>query len=83
MQGRASAPPPDYFASQGVDFGLLVCERELLPFYARFGWREFTGSLLVTRHGTVCPFALCRVMTVGVASEAPRAGVIDLRGPPW
>jgi aminoglycoside 2'-N-acetyltransferase I len=40
----------DFFHEQrDVDFGLLVCEPGLLPFYERLGWRRFPGDLLVTQ----------------------------------
>jgi hypothetical protein len=38
----------DFFRGQGdVDFGLLVCDPDLVPFYERLGWRRFPGELLV------------------------------------
>ena len=47
----------DFFREQGdVDFGLLVCEPGLVPFYERLGWRRFLGELLVTQKEATVPF---------------------------
>lgn len=74
----------DFFHEQpGVGFALLVCEPTLLGYYARFGWREFSGRLLVRQHGEPCEFSYCRVMTRDIGSDAPFTGEIDLEGPPW
>jgi hypothetical protein len=74
----------EFFREQpGIAFALLVCEERLLGFYTRLGWREFGGRLLVRQHGAACEYTLNRVMTHGVDSEGPVAGVIDLCGPPW
>ncbi|MEU6129894.1 GNAT family N-acetyltransferase [Saccharopolyspora sp. NPDC047091] len=73
-----------HFRSRGdVDFGLLVCDPPLLRYYAELGWREFTGTLLVTRFGEPTEFVLSPVMTLPVGGAAPVDGVIDLGGPPW
>jgi hypothetical protein len=66
-----------------VAFALLVCTPELIAYYGRFGWREFTGRLRVRQHGAEVEFTLNRVMTLGVRAEGPVVGSIDLRGPPW
>jgi hypothetical protein len=74
----------EFFREQpGIALAVLVCEPRLLGYYARLGWREFHGRLLVRQHGSACEFTLLRVMTHGVRAEGPTAGVIDLRGPPW
>lgn len=64
-------------------FALLVCEPGLLGYYARLGWREFGGTLMVRQRGAVCEFTLDRVMMLGVRSDGSAAGAIDLCGPPW
>ena len=73
----------EFLAEQGVGFGLLVCKSSLIGYYARLGWREFGGRLLVRQRGAVAEFTLNRVMTLGVGSEGPASGTIDLCGPPW
>src|SRR5262249_49421383 len=74
----------DFFREQGdVDFGLLVCERGLGPFYERQGWRKFLGVLLVARRHGAVPFTFNLPMTTAVRLQEPVAGTIDLLGPPW
>jgi aminoglycoside 2'-N-acetyltransferase I len=74
----------DFFHEQGdVDFGLLVCEPGLVPFYERLGWRRFPGELLVTQRRATMPFTFNLVMTTPVRLQEPLAGTIDLLGPPW
>lgn len=67
----------------GAGFGLLVCEPALVGFYARLGWREFPGTLLVRQHGATVPFTFNVPMTVPLRGDPPADGVIDLLGPPW
>jgi GNAT superfamily N-acetyltransferase len=66
-----------------VDCALLVCRPGLMEYYSQLGWREFDGQLLVRQHGELVEFTFNRVMTLGIGSEAPKTGVIDLQGPPW
>ncbi len=74
----------EFFHEQpAVAFALLVCEPGLIDYYARLGWREFGGQLLVRQHGARSEFTLNRVMTHPIQTEAPDIGVIDLCGPPW
>jgi GNAT superfamily N-acetyltransferase len=74
----------DFFHGRGdVDFGLLVCEPGLVPFYERLGWRRFPGELLVAQRRATVPFTFNLAMTTPVRLQEPLAGAIDLRGPPW
>jgi predicted acetyltransferase len=74
----------DFFQDQGdVDFGLLVCEPYLVPFYKRLGWRRFPGELLVTQRRATVPFTFNLPMTTPVQRQEPLTGKIDLLGPPW
>jgi GNAT superfamily N-acetyltransferase len=74
----------DFFHERGdVDFGLLVCEPGLVPFYERLGWRRFPGELLVAQRRATVPFTFNLTMTTPVRLEEPLAGTIDLLGPPW
>ena len=73
-----------FFREQGeVAFALLVCEPGLLGYYARLGWREFGGRLLVRQHGEPAEFTFNRAMVHDVAAAGPTSGTIDLMGPPW
>jgi hypothetical protein len=74
----------EFFREQpDVAFALLVCVPDLLGYYGRFGWREFTGRLRVRQFGAEAEFTFNRVMTLGVRAEGPVVGSIDLCGPPW
>ena len=67
----------------GVAFSLLVCQAHLLPFYERFGWIVFDGRLLVEQPQGRVPFTVNQPMVLTGRGPAPRAGTIDLAGPPW
>ena len=72
-----------FFAAQRADFGLLVCEKQLIPYYERLGWVVFEGELVTLQRGEPEVFSFNRVMMIEVAGAAPRHGVIDLNGRPW
>lgn len=74
----------DFFREQGdVDFGLLVCEPGLVPFYECLGWRKFPGDLLVTQRRATVLFTFNLPMTTPVRLQESLGGTIDLLGPPW
>jgi aminoglycoside 2'-N-acetyltransferase I len=73
----------DFFHEHVVDFGLLVCEPDLVPFYERLGWQRFRGDLLVKQRGTTVPFTFNLAMTIPVRFLEAVTGTIDLMGPPW
>ena len=74
----------DFFRERGdVDFGLLVCEPNLVPFYERLGWRTFLGDLLVAQRQTTVPFTFNLPMTTPVRLQEHLTGAIDLMGAPW
>jgi predicted N-acetyltransferase YhbS len=66
-----------------VVFSLLVCREHLLPFYGRLGWSAFPGELLVQQPAGRMVFTVNEKMVLPGGRPAPRAGVIDLNGPPW
>jgi GNAT superfamily N-acetyltransferase len=74
----------DFFREQGdVEFGLLVCEPGLVPFYERLGGRRFPGDLFVTQKQTTVPFTFNLPMTAPIRLREALGGTIDLLGPPW
>src|SRR5262245_16520452 len=82
--GTAIRQALDFFQAQGdVDFGLLVCEPSLVPFYERLGWRRFPGDLFVTQRQATVPFTFNLPMTTPIRLREPIDGKIDLLGPPW
>lgn len=72
-----------FSAADEVDFGLLVCEDSLIPYYGRLGWQVFDGEMLTQQPAGKVRFTFNRVMVIPVTGSAPEAGVIDLNGPPW
>jgi aminoglycoside 2'-N-acetyltransferase I len=74
----------EFFQDQGdIDFGLLVCAPQHIPFYERIGWRVFPGDLLVTQHGVNGNFTFNTPMTFPIRLQSALSGTIDLLGPPW
>lgn len=72
-----------FLAEHNVDFSLLVCRDELLPFYGRRGWLAFDGRLMVEQPAGRTLFTVNRPMVAPGRRPAPREGVIDLLGLPW
>jgi hypothetical protein len=74
----------EFFREQpDIGFGVLVCSPDLLGYYGRLGWEEFTGRLLVAQRGVPAEFTFNRVMVCPVREAAPATGTIDLAGTPW
>jgi aminoglycoside 2'-N-acetyltransferase I len=73
----------EFFLEQRTDFGLLVCETKLVPFYERLHWRCYGDELIVTQHGKKSVFTFNRPMIHPVCTDGPSVGAIDLQGPPW
>jgi len=73
----------DFLLSRGVDFALLVCRDQLVPYYTSLGWRLFEGEVLNTQFGEPEKFTFNEVMVGDLAATAPGSGTIDLRGPAW
>ncbi|HEX6946776.1 MAG TPA: GNAT family N-acetyltransferase [Acidimicrobiia bacterium] len=71
------------FEHAKADFGLLVCQDELLGYYGRMGWKVFEGTLLTKQRGEKTVFTFNRVMTRDMVATAPTTGVLDLQGPAW
>lgn len=73
----------DYLVTRNTHFALLVCRDELVDYYSKLGWVEFEGELMVTQFGAPELFTFNRVMVGDLNEPAPKAGTIDLEGPPW
>lgn len=69
-------------AELGVEFGLLICDAEKLPFYARMGWQEAGASLLIDQPGGKIVFQTPVMVWPCQEKEWPE-GEIDLCGRPW
>ena len=67
----------------GVDFGLLFCEPRHAPLYKRLGWRFFEGEVSVEQpRQRRVRFSVTDAFVFDL-KIAPRAGILDLCGPPW
>lgn len=66
----------------GVDFGLLVCADEKVPYYGKFGWQLVPGPLKFTQsYGETT--VKWPVMVLPCKDDAWSPGLIDLCGKPW
>lgn len=66
-----------------VDFSLLFCSEELLPFYGRFGWKQFRGDVLIMQTSGKAKMTVQESMVLPGKQTAPLDGVLDLCGNPW
>jgi hypothetical protein len=53
-----------------IEFGLLVCEPQLIGYYQRLGWQEFGLSLLVTQRGRPAEFTSTVSWSAGCKGSA-------------
>ena len=67
----------------GVDFGLLFCTADLMPFYQRFGWQSIGASTRYLQTDGYHIFADYQAMVWSVTQRIWPYGQIDLRGWPW
>ena len=90
VEGVATSPASeglvralDFLKELSVDFGLLICREELIPFYRKRGWNLYTDPVAIIQSGKRTFFSLSSVMVcpIGIASKIE--GTIDLNGPPW
>ncbi|NLE45797.1 MAG: GNAT family N-acetyltransferase [Chloroflexi bacterium] len=66
----------------GVDFGLLLCEEDLIPFYRRLGWQVVSEPAVVDQPGGKVTLHHIVMVISCQQSEWP-SGAIDLCGLPW
>lgn len=72
-----------HMMDSGVDFALLVCRDQLVPYYEALGWRLFAGTTTNRQWGETEVFTFNRVMLIDVAGPSPESGTIDVAGPLW
>lgn len=65
------------------DFGLLFCEPTNFDFYSRLGWTFFDGTVIAKQSGSNNTYEVLKAMVCPASAEAPRQGIIDLKGLPW
>ena len=66
----------------GVEFGLLICGQEMMPFYHRLGWKVVKGPLVFDQPAGKVTFEDA-VMVLPCTEQEWPAGTIDLCGLPW
>ena len=66
----------------GAEFGLLMCDPKMVPFYARLGWVEVDAPLLYDHPGGKRIFDDV-VMVLSCTVRTWPDGMIDLCGYPW
>jgi GNAT superfamily N-acetyltransferase len=65
-----------------VPFGVLFCNPELVPFYARLGWRVIEDTVKIQQpHGTIA--SPLPVMNVSYSQQPWPAGTVYLNSEPW
>ena len=67
---------------EGIDFGLLFCERHNMKLYGDLGWRLFQGKVHCTQPSGPVIFDMMPTMVLPVAIT-PKGDEIDLCGLPW
>ena len=66
-----------------VAFVLLVCLPPTVSFYARLGWRQFAGPLIVEQPEGTVRFTANLPMVLPIHTPPPTSGTINLCGEPW
>jgi ribosomal protein S18 acetylase RimI-like enzyme len=65
-----------------VEFGLLICNQQMIPYYRKLGWQVVEGPLVFQQPQGPVIFEDVTMILPGIRQEWP-PGVIDLGGPPW
>jgi GNAT superfamily N-acetyltransferase len=65
-----------------VEFGLLICDQHMLPYYRKLGWQVVEGPLTFDQPQGKVTFADVTMILPCTKEDWP-PGVIDLCGLPW
>ncbi len=65
-----------------VDFGLLVCDQDMVSFYRKLGWQTAQQEMVFDFQGTKRLFKE-KTMLLPLGERPWPRGTIDLCGPPW
>ena len=66
----------------GVEFGLLICNQNMLPYYRKLGWQVVKGPLTCDQPQGKVTFPDVTMVLPCTKKDWP-PGVIDLCGLPW
>jgi aminoglycoside 2'-N-acetyltransferase I len=65
-----------------VEFGLLLCREQLIPFYERLGWEPVTALVFSDQPAGKMAFAGA-AMVLPCSGRTWPAGIVDLCGLPF
>jgi GNAT superfamily N-acetyltransferase len=65
-----------------VEFGLLICNQQMMPYYRKLGWQAVQGPLTFNQPQGQVTFTDV-TMILPCTKKAWPPGTIDLCGPPW
>jgi len=68
--------------ARGIDFGMLFCRAELVPYYARRGWTELTVPVMVEQPDGPIPMPT-RAMVKSFGARTWPPGDVRVPGHPW
>jgi GNAT superfamily N-acetyltransferase len=80
--GAAMKRAAELMDDEGIDFGLLFCERHNVNLYSDLGWRVFPGKVHCVQPSGPMTFDMMPTMILPVGMT-PEGGEIDLCGLPW
>ena len=67
-----------------VEFGLLICGDQMMPYYGKLGWQPVAGPLMFDQPTGKITFGdSTKIMILPCNKHDWLPGVIDLCGPPW
>jgi GNAT superfamily N-acetyltransferase len=71
------------YHSLQAEFGLLMCDPAMVPFYQRLGWATIHNPLTFEQPGGTIHMDGGAIMILPCRSQTWPPGPIDLCGPPW
>lgn len=66
----------------GLEFGFLLCRREVSPVYAKLGWTRVDGPTIFSQPSGIDTYPH-ETMILPLANKQWPLGPIDMRGLPW
>ena len=66
----------------GYDFAMLYCSPEMIPYYAKCGYRQVLNPIYILQHGQRVLFE-DHQMVLPLSGKPWPDGDVDVNGPPW
>lgn len=73
----------NFCKDQCCDLVLLVCEKHLINYYSKLGWRIFAGEVFARQFEKKELFTFNQLMYYSLTKSIESSPSIDLCGPPW